>query len=169
MKSSLFSIVLLLCIAAFLCPASAQKPRGRDKSKPPESGHYIGKRYYSPKLMHWGYVKPDGEGWGPGSTKLVVLREKVPAPHRGKKDDVDNHSEYRLKGYFSGEQAYEPKSDLLLDVFVLESWELIRTSSEPLNDNVASLIGADGKPMVWKKSLTTQSTKARVIQMDGYD
>ncbi|MDL5054672.1 hypothetical protein QQ056_14110 [Oscillatoria laete-virens NRMC-F 0139] len=97
----------------------------------PVGNEFIGQRFYNEKFMYWGFVRPPQDNWGK-TTRLVMMREKVPAPDRAEGPrGRDDGSVYLLKGHFSGEIAYEPKSDLMLDVFVLEGYELISEKNPP--------------------------------------
>ncbi|MDL5047503.1 hypothetical protein QQ054_15920 [Oscillatoria amoena NRMC-F 0135] len=102
----------------------------------PVGNEFIGQRFYNEKFMYWGFVRPPQDNWGK-TTRLVMMREKVPAPDRAEGPrGRDDGSVYLLKGHFSGEIAYEPKSDLMLDVFVLEGYELISEKNPPLTANM---------------------------------
>lgn len=51
---------------------------------------------------------------------------EMPAPHRFLAQPGDDHAvEYRLYGRFSDVKGYEPYFDILVDVFVLEGFEVI--------------------------------------------
>ncbi len=102
----------------------------------PVGNEFIGQRFYNEKFMYWGFVRPPQDNWGK-TTRLVMMREKVPAPDRAQGPrGRDDGSIYLLKGYFSGEIAYEPKSDLMLDVFVLEGYELVSEKNPQLTANM---------------------------------
>jgi hypothetical protein len=64
----------------------------------------------------------------------VMLNEKQKlAPDREQLSfGSDNNYEYKLYGYFSGDNVYEPASNGVYPEFVLKSYELISTNPTPI-------------------------------------
>lgn len=97
----------------------------------PRGDFFYGRRYHVRKTRFWGFLRKPGQSWS--KAKLVVFNEKQgrqpdryseigpPAQRYG----VDNNYEYRIKGYFSGEKAYEINSNQFLPEFVLTGYELL--------------------------------------------
>jgi hypothetical protein len=98
----------------------------------PSGDYYIGRRYYKPDFKFWGYVRRPGQPWS--SAQLVMLNEKQKlAPDREQLSfGSDNNYEYKLYGYFSGDNVYEPASNGVYPEFVLKSYELISTNPTPI-------------------------------------
>jgi hypothetical protein len=98
----------------------------------PSGNYYIGRRYYKPDFKFWGYVRRPGQPWS--SAQLVMLNEKQKlAPDREQLTfGSDNNYEYKLYGYFSGDNVYEPASNGVYPEFVLKSYELISTNPTPI-------------------------------------
>lgn len=148
---SLFLASLLSCLLLAGC-VSSSSPSGVSTAGTADSGmkltqdpkrsvplgnQFTGQRFYNEKFMYWGFVRPVNESWGKTS-RLVMLREKKPAPDRPPNGPRgrDDGSQYLLTGYYSGEIIYEPKSDLMLDVFVLEDYELISAENPAPNASI---------------------------------
>jgi hypothetical protein len=98
----------------------------------PAGDYFIGRRYYKPDFKFWGYVRRPGQPWS--SAQLVMLNEKQKlAPDREQLSfGSDNNYEYKLYGYFSGDNVYEPASNGVYPEFVLKSYELISTNPTPI-------------------------------------
>jgi hypothetical protein len=98
----------------------------------PSGDYYIGRRYYKPDFKFWGYVRRPGQPWS--SAQLVMLNEKQKlAPDRENLSfGSDNNYEYKLYGYFSGDNVYEPASNGVYPEFVLKRYELISTNPTPI-------------------------------------
>jgi hypothetical protein len=98
----------------------------------PVGDFYIGRRLYAPPFAVWGYVRSPRQSWK--SAKLVVLNEKFQlAPDRARNQlGSDNGSEYRLYGYFSGDQIYDASSGRFCAEFVLKRAELISGNPDPI-------------------------------------
>mgnify|MGYP007080226010 CR=1 FL=1 len=130
MKRLLFCSIFLVLAG---CATTSSGPSNNSAlDTPPVASSYVGRRLFSDKFMYWGYVKPEGSSWGKNSTRLVIFQENVPAPDRAEGPrGRDDNFEYRLKGYFSGKKAYEPKTDYLLDVFVLDGYEVLSANNPP--------------------------------------
>lgn len=99
-----------------------------DSSTP---GWWYARREYNPDYAHWGKMRHlDGSA---KEEKFILLNEdQCKAPHRSSGGaSSDNHREYRFFGYFMAERAYEPASDELCSVFVLQKWQPL---SAPVNE-----------------------------------
>ena len=98
----------------------------------PVGDFYVGRRIYSPPFAIWGYVRSPRQSWK--KAKLVVLNEKFQfAPDRVRKQlGSDNGSEYRLYGYFSGDQIYDASSGRFCAEFVLKRAELVSANPDPI-------------------------------------
>ena len=92
---------------------------------------FYGRRYFVEKTRFWGYVRTPRQPWS--RAKLVIFREdKMRSPDRlsetgaaGQRYAFDGNSDYRLKGYYTGKQAYDPNSNQMLPEFLLTSYELL--------------------------------------------
>jgi hypothetical protein len=76
----------------------------------------------------WGWVKYPNDSWKKG--RWIALEETPgtsSAPWRvlGGARDVDQNVEYKMHGFFAPYQVYDPHTNEMLDVFVLESYETI--------------------------------------------
>lgn len=90
---------------------------------------YYGRRYHVYKTRFWGYLREPRKPWS--SAKLVIFNEKygkqpdrlseIAAP--SERYGYDNNYEYRIKGYFTGENAYEINSNQFLPEFMLTGYE----------------------------------------------
>jgi len=97
----------------------------------PTGNFYYGRRYYVAKTRFWGYLRQPRQSWDQG--KLVIMREdKKRTPDRlsegappGEGYGYDNNYEYRIHGYFTGKQQYEPNSNQFLAEFMLTGYELL--------------------------------------------
>ncbi len=84
----------------------------------PPGNYFIGRRMYKKDYKVWGWVREPGKPWK--TAKLVMMNEQrklIPdreANHLG----YDNNYEYKLTGYFSGEQVYEPASNGFYPEFI---------------------------------------------------
>ena len=97
----------------------------------PTGDFYYGRRYFIEKTRFWGYVRQPRQPWS--RAKLVIMREdQKQNPDRlpengpaGQRYAFDNNYEYRLRGRYTGEKAYEPNSNQFLDVFLLTGYEVV--------------------------------------------
>jgi hypothetical protein len=91
---------------------------------------YVGRRIYCPPFAMWGYVRSPRQSWR--TAKLVILNEKYQfAPDRARNQiGSDNESEYRLYGYFTGDQIYDASSGRFCAEFVLKRSELISANPD---------------------------------------
>jgi hypothetical protein len=91
--------------------------------------YYIGRRYYKKDYKMWGWVRKPGQPWK--SSQLIMMNENTKlAPDRaGGTLGTDNNYEYRLEGYFTGGQVYEPASNTFYPEFVLTGYNVISTAA----------------------------------------
>src|SRR5712692_9924604 len=98
----------------------------------PPGDYFIGRRYFKPDFKFWGYVRRPGQPWS--TAQLVMLNEKQKlAPDREQLSfGSDNNYEYKLYGYFTGDNVYEPASNSVYPEFFLKSYELISINPPPI-------------------------------------
>lgn len=97
----------------------------------PTGDFFYGRRYYVEKTRFWGYVRQPRQSWN--RSKLVIFREDKKRnpdrlPESGSSDQrygFDNNFEYRLYGYYTGQEAYDPNSNQFLAEFMLTNYELL--------------------------------------------
>jgi hypothetical protein len=97
----------------------------------PTGDFFYGRRYFVEKTRFWGYVRQPRQSWN--RAKLVIFREeKKHSPDRlpengapGQRYSFDNNTEYRLRGYYTGQQAYDPNSNQFLAEFMLTGYEVL--------------------------------------------
>ena len=97
----------------------------------PTGDFFYGRRYYVEKTRFWGYLRKPREPWQ--RSKLVIFREdqktnpdRLPeAGPPGQNYGFDNNHEYRIWGYFTGKDYYEPNSNQFLPVFMLTRYEVV--------------------------------------------
>jgi hypothetical protein len=133
----LYAFLLLLLLAGCATPpetAPLMVPpvMAQQIAVEPVGDFYIGRRLYAPPFAIWGYIRSPRQSWK--SAKLVVLNEKFQlAPDRARNQlGSDNGSEYRLYGYFSGDQIYDASSGRFCAEFVLKRAELISANPDPI-------------------------------------
>ncbi len=90
--------------------------------------YWIGRRYYNANYKFWGYIRRPREQWK--SARLVVLNEQAKfSPDRALNTmGIDNNSEYKIQGRFTGETIYESASNAFYPEFVATSFQLISTN-----------------------------------------
>ena len=98
----------------------------------PPGDYFIGRRYYKPDYKFWGYIRRPGQPWN--TAQLTMLNEKLKlAPDREQLSfGSDNNYEYKLYGYFTPDNVYEPASNAVYPEFVLKNYELISVSPSPI-------------------------------------
>jgi len=109
---------------------SAEERNAKIASEP-TGDFFYGRRYHVEKTRFWGYVRQPRQSWN--RAKLVILREdKKLSPDRlsesgplGQRFAFDNNTEYRLHGYYTRQQAYDPNSNQILPEFMLTSYEVV--------------------------------------------
>ena len=97
----------------------------------PTGNFYYGRRYFVEKTRFWGYLRQPRQPWS--RAKLVIMREdKKSTPDRisengppGQCYGCDNNAEYRIHGYYTGRDAYEPNSNQFLPEFMLTGYEVL--------------------------------------------
>lgn len=129
------STLVVLFTGCETMPQGIQQARidmaARIQAEPP-GDYFIGRRYFKPDYKFWGYVRRPGQPWT--TAQLVMLNEKLKlAPDREQLSfGSDNNYEYKLTGYFSGENVYEPASNAIYPEFVVKSFEVISVSPPPI-------------------------------------
>ncbi len=97
----------------------------------PSGDFYYGRRYYVEKTRFWGYLRQPRQPWS--RAKLVIMREdRKSSPDRLPESDTagqtygfDNNYEYRIRGHYTGKEAYDPNSNQFLPEFMPTSFELL--------------------------------------------
>ena len=95
----------------------------------PTGNFYYGRRYYVEKTRFWGYLRQPRQPWS--KAKLVLMREdKKRNPDRLPEGGspgygYDNNYEYRIDGYYTGEEGYDPNSNQFLPVFMLTGYKVL--------------------------------------------
>jgi hypothetical protein len=130
-----------LCLVLCQCGASSfgsgnlggptVEERNASIASEPTGDFYYGRRYFVEKTRFWGYVREPRQPWN--RAKLVMMREdKKLVPDRlpeagppGQRYGYDQNFEYRIRGYYTGAEAYDPNSNQFLPVFMLTSYELL--------------------------------------------
>ena len=127
--------LLLLLAAAFLPLTGCETTTGGVSPSVAASianeapgNYYIGRRYYKKDYKMWGWVRKPGQPWK--ASQLIMMNENTKlAPDReGGTLGTDNNYEYRLEGYFTGGQVYEPASNTFYPEFVLTGYNVISTA-----------------------------------------
>jgi len=110
-------------------PKSKFSLPARDPAIP--DADYIGHRYAEPNDSGgWGWVKLPNDNWK--KAHWIALEETpgvASAPWRDMGPTAtradDQNYEYKMHGFFAPYQVYDPHTNEMLDVFVLESYETI--------------------------------------------
>ena len=97
----------------------------------PSGDFFYGRRYCVEKTRFWGYVRQPRQA--ASRSKLVIMREdKKKNPDRlsengpaGNRYGFDNNYEYRLQGYYTGQNSYDPNSNQFLPEFMLTGYEVL--------------------------------------------
>jgi hypothetical protein len=100
-------------------------------SSEPTGDFFYGRRYFVEKTRFWGYLRQPRQPWS--RAKLVIMREdQMKNPDRlpengpaGQRYSADHNFDYRLRGRYTGKQAYDPNSNQFLPEFMLTSYELL--------------------------------------------
>lgn len=87
--------------------------------------YFIGRRYYNPNYKFWGYVRKPGQPWRTATLVMFNENQKLAPDRELNTFGVDDNSEYRLYGRFTGERVYEPASNRVYPEFMLSNAELI--------------------------------------------
>ena len=102
--------------------------RAAEIASEPTGDFYYGRRYYVKKTRFWGYLRKPRQS--PKEAQLVILKEdRKRAPDRMSEDSSsgyghDQNYEYKIRGNYTGEKAYDPNSNQFLPVFRLSGYEL---------------------------------------------
>lgn len=126
---SLLSLFITGCETVDTGASSRSAMNEAIRNEPP-GNYFIGRRMYKKDYKVWGWVREPGKPWK--TAKLVMINEQrklVPdreANHLG----FDNDYEYKLTGYFSGEQVYEPASNGFYPEFIFLGAE-VRSMNPP--------------------------------------
>lgn len=127
-----FSCLLALSLVVFASGCETTSTlRGTDPlvaaaiAAEPPGDYFVGRRYYKKDYKMWGWVRRPGQPWN--TAQLVMMNENTKlAPDRQQGTlGVDNNTEYRLQGRFTGGQVYEPASNRFYPEFVLTGYEVI--------------------------------------------
>jgi len=98
----------------------------------PTGGHFYGRPLLCVEIPAFGArVGSPLQSWD--RSKLVIFREdKKRSPDRlpengppGQRYGFDQNHEYRLEGYFTGREAYDPNSNQFLPEFMLTGYETV--------------------------------------------
>lgn len=90
---------------------------------------FYGRRYYVKKTRFWGYLRKPRQS--AKNAKLVIFKEdRKKAPDRMSEAissgyGHDHNYEYKIRGNYTGENAYDPNSNQFLPVFRLSGYELV--------------------------------------------
>jgi hypothetical protein len=145
MKS--FKLASLAALCSFLCQCagtggggigglpnmggSTVENRNAVIANEPTGDFFYGRRYYVMKTRFWGYLRKPRQS--AANAKLVIFREdRKMNPDRlpengpsGQRYGFDNNYEYRIRGNYTGETAYDPNSNRFLPVFRPTAYELV--------------------------------------------
>ena len=108
--------------------ASARAALQQAIANEPPGDYWIGRRYYNSNYKFWGYIRRPRESWK--TARLVVLNEQAKfSPDRALNTmGIDNNSEYKIHGRFTGDTIYESASNSFYPEFIATSFELISTN-----------------------------------------
>lgn len=136
--------LVALCASVFLsqCATSPSTPgnmggglteaeRAAQIASEPTGDFFYARRYFVNKTRFWGYVRKPRQPWS--KARLVILKEdRKTAPDRlpengpaGQRYGYDQNYEYRLRGSFTGREAYDPNSNQFLPEFRLTGYEVV--------------------------------------------
>lgn len=132
MRTAIFCALAALGVVLTGCEttdSSRAAMQAAIRAEPP-GNYFVARRMYKKDYKVWGWVRQPGQPWK--TARLVMLNEQQTlAPDRAiNKIGSDNGYEYRLTGYFSGQQVYEPASNGFYPEFVLQGAE-VRAVSPP--------------------------------------
>lgn len=108
-----------------------QAERNAAIANEPTGDFYYGRRYHVKKTRFWGYLRKPRQS--ADRAKLVIFDESIKRnPDRlpengpaGASYAFDNNYEYKIRGSYTGQEAYDPNSNQILPVFKLTSYELV--------------------------------------------
>lgn len=108
--------------------ASARAAMNQAIQQEQPGDYFIGRRMYKKDYKVWGWVRQPGKPWK--TAELVMMNEQrklAPDREQGKLGP-DNNFEYKLLGFYSGQQVYEPASNRFYPEFVLTGYEIRSTT-----------------------------------------
>lgn len=106
-----------------------QAERSAQIASEPTGDFFYGRRYYVEKTRFWGYLRKPRQS--ASSAKLVIFKEdRKRSPDRLPENGspgygFDNNYAYRIRGNYTGEEAYDPNSNQFLPVFMLSGYEVV--------------------------------------------
>jgi len=136
-----FMILSAACMAITHCGLSSMgsgnmggptvEERNAKIAAEPTGDFFYGRRYFVEKTRFWGYLRQPRQPWN--RAKLVMmLEDKSHVPDRmsesgppGQRYAYDHNFDYRIRGYYTGKEAYEPNSNQFLPVFMLTGYEVL--------------------------------------------
>ncbi len=134
---NLKNLSLILLCGAVLCGcetvdtgASSRAAMNQAILQEQPGAYFVGRRMYKKDYKVWGWVREPGKPWK--TAQLVMMNEQrklAPDREQGKLGP-DNNFEYKLIGFYSGPQVYEPASNRFYPEFVLTGYE-IRATNPP--------------------------------------
>ncbi len=101
----------------------------------PTGDHFVGRRYWVKGSRTWGWLRRPRQPWD--KARLVVMNEwRQTNPDRfpeysasgGPVNGFDHNYEYKIWGRFTGDEAYDPTTNLVLPEFLLERYQLVDKS-----------------------------------------
>lgn len=107
-----------------------QAERNAAIASEPTGDFFYGRRYYVKKTRFWGYLRNPRQS--ADRAKLVIFDEsrkrspdRLPEAGAGAVYGFDNNYEYRIRGNYTGREAYDPNSNQFLPVFSLSGYEVV--------------------------------------------
>jgi len=109
-------------------PRVASLPIGYRQGNTSGSEFFIAHRFVDDMGgQGWGWLRKSDDDWGDG--RWIALQETpglAVAPHRKLlAPDGDENWEYRFWGRYASYQAYDPRLDEMLPVFILEGYQVL--------------------------------------------
>jgi hypothetical protein len=109
--------------------------RQLDISGEPRGDFFYARRYFVEKTRFWGYVRKPGQPWS-GARLVVMNEDSAPQPDRksetgpeSSRHGYDQNYTYRINGYYTGRDIYEPASNLFLPEFKANSYSVVQRDS----------------------------------------
>lgn len=108
-----------------------QEQRNFAIANEPTGDFFYGRRYHVNKTRFWGYLRKPRQP--ANRAKLVMFDEsRKLAPDRlpengppGARFGFDNNYQYKIRGNYTGQEAYDPNSNQFLPVFRLTGYNLV--------------------------------------------
>lgn len=112
----------------------AVKRRAAEIAAEPRGDYWVARRWWTEGTRFWGYLRRPGQPWS--ESRLVVVNESVKhtpdrlpeSPESGPAHGYDHNYEYRFYGHFTGQEVYDPNSNLMLPEFLLQNYELLNAT-----------------------------------------